>query len=352
MRLLVTGTDGLIGSNLATAAAQQSWSVLGTWHQTPVSVLGARTAALDVTDRHACAALAEELEPDVVVHAAAASSIEHLQREPHLAELDLLGTENTLAAARAVRASYVLVSCDQIFSGRRPSGECWEEEDPAEPINALGRSLLARERLVERYGSRWLITRPADVYGINLSIPPVAYEHDPASAATRFSPRARHIWERSGSPLRWVAQLRAGQPLAAPSGIRRSPTYAWDYAQRVCDLIAQECEGVFNTAGPTILGRLGHLRLLARAFGCELELVRDGPPAEILPANTALCDRKANFMLGHPAVDPFTGHRLMRHRLEQLLGSIDPPSAAAREEYVTAAPDIHPSPAIPLRALG
>ena len=74
MRLLVTGASGLVGSNLAAAAAQQSWSVLGTWRDTPVSVLGARTAPLDVTDRHACVALAEELEPDVVVHAAAESS--------------------------------------------------------------------------------------------------------------------------------------------------------------------------------------------------------------------------------------------------------------------------------------
>ena len=54
MRLLVTGASGLIGSNVAAAAAQQSWSVLGTWRRTPVSVLGARTASLDVTDRHAC----------------------------------------------------------------------------------------------------------------------------------------------------------------------------------------------------------------------------------------------------------------------------------------------------------
>jgi hypothetical protein len=135
-----------------------------------------------------------------------------------------------------------------------------------------------------------------------------------------------------------VARLRAGQTIAAPPGIRRSPTYAWDYAQCLCELIAQECEGVFNTAGPTILGRLGYLRLLARAFDCELGLVREGsaaaflragengPPGEIepsppLPANTALCDRKASFVLGRCAVDPFSGHRLMRRQLEELLGA-------------------------------
>ncbi len=342
MRLLVTGADGLIGSNLAAAAAQQSWSVLGAWRRTPVSLLGARTAPLDVADRRACVALAEELEPDVIVHAAAESSPGRLEREDDLAELNRLGAEHTLAAARTVRARYVLVSCDLVFSGLRPSGECWEEEDPAEPINALGRSLLERERLTRGYRGSWLITRPADVYGVNLSIPaapPSGPTHagngNGAAAATLEAAltRARHVWERSGPPLRWLARLRAGQPLAAPPGIRRSPTYAWDYAQRVCELIAQECEGVYNTAGPTILGRLAHLRLLARAFGCEMQLVQEGSlaaflgacgePGDIeLPLNTALCDGRATFALGHPAVDPFAGHRLMRRRLEQLLGEL------------------------------
>jgi dTDP-4-dehydrorhamnose reductase len=380
MRLLVTGASGLVGSNLAAAAAQQSWSVLGTWRDTPVSVLGARTAQLDVTDRHTCVALAEELEPDVVVHAAAESSPGRLEREPRLAELNVLGAENTLAAARAVRARYVLVSCDLVFSGLRPSGLCWDEEDPAEPAGALGRSLLGCERLAQRYQGSWLITRPADVYGLNLSIPAAASHPSagsrgagsgmpgsprgervgtaggfglpangngaswiglspalpagPSRAATALA-RERHVWARSGLPLRWVEWLRAGRPLAAPAGIRRSPTYAWDYAQRVCELIAQECEGVYNTAGPTILGRLAHLRLLARAFECDLQLVQEGSPAAFLracgeppdvalPANTALCDDKASFVLGRPATDPFTGHRLMRRELERLLGWLGP----------------------------
>jgi dTDP-4-dehydrorhamnose reductase len=372
MRLLVTGASGLIGSNLTAAAAQQSWSVLGTWRETPVSVFGARTAALDVTDRRACAALAEELEPDVIVHAAAESSPGRLEREPRLSELNLLGTEHTLAAARTVRAHYVLVSCDLVFSGLRPSGECWEEDDPTEPVGALGRSLLACERLVERYAGSWLITRPADVYGINLSIPgterlparedPPGHRNGTAGPAEPGFSSARHVWERSGMPLRWMARLRAGRPLVAPAGIRRSPTYAWDYAHRVCDLIAQECEGRFHTAGPTILGRLAHLRLLARAFDCDMELVREGPPAAFLracgeeiglppappiplPANTALCDRKASFVLGRPAVDPFTGHRLMRRQLEHVLRTgVHPPPPLA--------PPLAPAPPVTIQALG
>jgi dTDP-4-dehydrorhamnose reductase len=339
MRILVTGASGLVGSNLAAAAAQQSWRVLGTWCETPVRIPGARTARLDVNDRHACVALAEEFEPDVLVHAAASVELGRLEREPRLAQLNQLGAEHTLGAARAVRAHYVLVSSDWIFSGHRPVGQCWSEHDPAEPVNAYGRSKLAAELTVQDFHGRWLITRPANVYGVNLSVPSARRRDaraargsgEDASTWSGAAAHARHVWERSSLALRWVAQLRVGKPLPAPADIYQSPTYAWDYAQRVCELIAQECEGIYNTAGPDSLSRRDYLRLLARAFDCDPGLVGDGSTADFLaacgedtalklPANTTLCDEQATFVLGRPAVDPLAGHRLMREQLDRVLG--------------------------------
>jgi dTDP-4-dehydrorhamnose reductase len=377
MRVLVTGAGGLLGSNLAAAAVQQSWEVLGTWRTLPVSVPGADTVRLDVADRHACAMLAEEFEPDVLVHAAAPSSPAHLEREPQLAEAYALATANTLAAARTVRARYVAVSCEHVFSGEWTAGERWAEDDPTAPRSALGCALRECERLVEEYPRSWLITRPGETYGVNLAIPttihrsgrsgrgagdhpPSGYdyrharppfsspspEHPPALAVAAFVERARHVWERSGAALRWVAWLRAGRPLAAPVGIVRTPTYAWDYAQVVCELLAQECEGVYHVAGPTALGRLAYLRLLARAFACDPRLVQEGSLAECLracgeeldgenvltrlvPANLALCDRRASFVVGRAGVDPFAGLRMARRQLERVLGRLEHAEGAA-----------------------
>jgi dTDP-4-dehydrorhamnose reductase len=349
MRLLVTGASGLVGSNLAAAAVQQSWKVLGTWGETPVRIPGARTARLDMTDRHACLGLAEHYEPDVIVHAAASVALGALEREPGLAQLNRLGTEHTLAAARAVRAHYVLVSSDWVFSGHRPPGQCWDEHDPTDPVNAYGRSKLACERAVQDHNGSWLITRPANVYGVNLSIPATRRGVVDLGGARNGADRrvgggaseahVRHVWERSSLALRWVTHLRAGLPLPAPADVHQSPTYAWDYAQRVCELIAQECEGICNTAGPDALGRRDYLRLLARAFDCHPELVREGSSAELLktcgedpglrlPSNTVLCDEQATFVLGRPAVDPLAGHRLMREQLRRVLGGATCASAA------------------------
>jgi dTDP-4-dehydrorhamnose reductase len=322
MRVLVTGAGGLVGSNLAAAAAQQSWSVMGTWRTHPVELVGMSTVALDMTDRGACVALASNFEPDVLVHAACAGTLGQFERESHLARLELLGVEHTLAAARTARSSYVLVSCDWVFSGLRPPGERWDERDEPDPMNAYGRARLQAEEVVRDAGAPSLITRVADVYGVNLSQP----VRRPGAA----DPLASHVWGRSGDALRFVSRLRAGEPLPAPADVYRTPTYAWDYAQRVCELVAQGREGVFHLAGPDAVHRREYLRLVARAGGCDPELVRPGSVAEMLaaggedphlplPPNTALDCEKARAALGHPSVDVEAGLWLMSDQLRRVL---------------------------------
>ena len=172
MRVLVTGVGGLIGSNLAAAAAQQSWEAIGCYRAHAVELEGVQAIAVDIAERNQCVAAAMEFDPDVIVHAAGGVALSRFEREPLLAELDYLATEHTIAAARAVRARYVLVSCDWVYSGYRPAGSRFAESDAPAPVNAYGRSKLACEQAAMRANLPWLILRPADVYGVNLSRPP------------------------------------------------------------------------------------------------------------------------------------------------------------------------------------
>jgi dTDP-4-dehydrorhamnose reductase len=322
MRVLVTGVGGLVGSNVAAAAARQSWDVLGCFHDEPVELEGVQSVGVDMADRKGCVRLALDFEPDVVVHAAGGVALTRFEREPYIAQLDYVGTEHTLAAARVVCARYVLVSCDWVHSGYRPAGLRFSESDLPDPVNAYGRSKLACEEAAMRSNVSWLITRLSDVYGVNMSRP----ARDPEACE-------RHVWEHSGTALRFVRGLREHRAMPAPGGLRRSPTYAWDYAQRVCELIAQGCEGVYNMGGPVSLGRREWLELLAAAFGCPLELVGEGSngaflqacgedPQLKLPANTALSDEKVRAAIGCSAVPPGVGVRLMREQLSAIQGPV------------------------------
>lgn len=322
MRVLVIGASGLIGSNVAAAAAQQSWEVLGTWRDVPVRIDGVDMARLEMGDRKACVATALRFEPDVIVHAAGGVALSRFEREPYISQLDHVGAEHTLAAARAVRARYVLISCDWVHSGYRPPGLSFSESDFPEPVNAYGRSKLACEQAAMRSNVNWLITRLGDTYGVNVS--------KPLDGAL-----ARHVWLRSGLPLRIVRRLRSFDLLPVPDGLQRSPTYAWDYAERLCELIAQGCEGIYNTAGPVSLGRRQWVMLLADRFECQAALVREGTRAAWLracgedehlrlPPNTALSDEKCSAAIGMRAVAPQEGVRLMSEQLRRALRVADP----------------------------
>jgi dTDP-4-dehydrorhamnose reductase len=362
MRVLVTGVGGLVGSNVAAVAAQQSWDVLGCYRKEAVELDGVQSVGFDMADRKACVGAAMEWEPDVVVHAAGGVALSRFEREPYLAQVDYVGAEHTLAAARAVRARYVLVSCDWVHSGYRPAGVRFKESDLPDPVNAYGRSKLACEEATMRSSVPWLITRPGEVYGVNVSRPVGTgvqggggsrQEHTESRGAdvsrgasvgqaagvsraagvslpAGAQSRARHVWEHSGLALRLVKRMRDRDAVPAPAGLWRSPTYAWDYAQRVCELVAQGCEGIYNMGGPTSLGRHEWLELLADSLGCSRELLPEGTIAAYLqacgedrslkvPSNTALSDEKARAAIGCAAVAPERGVGLMSKQLRRML---------------------------------
>jgi dTDP-4-dehydrorhamnose reductase len=339
MRVMVTGAGGLVGSNVAAVAAQQSWDVLGCYREETLELDGVQSAGFDMADRKACAQAAMEFEPDVIVHAAGGVALSRFEREPYLAQVDYVGAEHTLVAARAVRARYVLVSCDWVHSGYRPAGVRFNESDLPDPVNAYGRSKLACEEAAMRSSVPWLITRPGEMYGVNLSCPAgqdagVSQLGDSAMwearARSRAQARAQHVWEHSGTALRLVERLRGRATVPAPTGVWRTPTYAWDYAQRVCELVAQGCEGIYNMGGPISVGRQEWLRLLADGLGCSRELITEGTTAAYLqacgedprlklPSNTALSDEKARAAIGCAAVAPERGVRLMAEQLRRML---------------------------------
>jgi dTDP-4-dehydrorhamnose reductase len=290
-RVLVTGADGLIGSNVLAAARQQSWEALD--------------CRAPLADRRECVQAAGEWEPDVLVHVAGEGSLARFESDPYVGQLEYVGAEHTLAAARHVHARYVLVSSDLVYRGALPAGSRARESDLPDPVNAFGRSKLACEEATMRSNVSWLIVRPGEVYGVNAAVP-----------------------ARACSALRLVARLRRRALVPAPRAGLRSPTYAWDFAQRLCELIAQGCEGVYNLAGPVALHRLAWARLLAREFECRSELVREGPQEAYLracgerdgvrlPANVGLCDEKARAAIGTPALAPERGLALTRAALQE-----------------------------------
>lgn len=161
-RLLVTGSSGLIGSEIVTHFHSKGWEVHGVdnnqravffgeagdtrWNQRRLAERcpGFVHHELDVRDRHGVLALVAQLTPDAIVHAAAQPSHDKAAAIPFEDfDTNAVGTFNVLEAVRrhAPDAPFVHLSTNKVYGDAPNELELVELEtrrDYASPAFANG----------------------------------------------------------------------------------------------------------------------------------------------------------------------------------------------------------------------
>lgn len=163
MRILITGSEGLIGSDLALALERAGHDVRRLDLRIPPGSPGHGT----ILDREGLAAMAEGC--DGIVHLAAVSRVAHGERDPALCDrTNIEGTANVIEAARRSPARpWLLFSSSREVYGE-PADLPVREDAPLLPMNVYGRSKLRGEELVlaaRDAGMRVAVLRLANVYG-------------------------------------------------------------------------------------------------------------------------------------------------------------------------------------------
>ncbi|MDA8400548.1 MAG: dTDP-4-dehydrorhamnose reductase [Actinomycetota bacterium] len=159
MKVLVTGAAGQVGRDLVDVLSQLSDNdhlVSGAvvarggegalaGRNIAVEVIPADRSVLDVTVREGVRRLLGELQPDVVIHAAAWTDVDGCEADPDRAFLvNALGTRNVAEAANDVGAHVCYISTDYVFDGR--SQTPYVEWDDPHPLSVYGRSKRGGER--------------------------------------------------------------------------------------------------------------------------------------------------------------------------------------------------------------
>lgn len=147
MKVLLTGASGQVGRALADSAP------------VGVSLVAMGRDQLDIAAPGAAARVVAEIEPDLILNAAAYTAVDRAESEPALA-LAINGTAvGRLAAAAALSgARLVHISTDFVFDGRASAP--YPPSAPTAPLSAYGRSKLAGEKAA----GNALIVRTAWVY--------------------------------------------------------------------------------------------------------------------------------------------------------------------------------------------
>jgi dTDP-4-dehydrorhamnose reductase len=154
MRLLVTGSGGMLGHRVCARAAELGHEVVGRTRR-----------ELDVTDADAALRAIEDAEPEAIVNCAAWTDVDGAEADRDGAmAVNATGAGNVARAAAAVNARIVQVSTDYVFNGRKD--QPWVESDPVDPQSVYGLSKLRGEEQVADATSRHAIVRTAWLFGV------------------------------------------------------------------------------------------------------------------------------------------------------------------------------------------
>lgn len=277
MRILITGSNGLLGQKLVAALRNDPGVELiatsrgadRTPHQGGVGHL---YMPLDCTDAAAVHRAFDETRPDVVIHTAAMTNVDACELDPAECRLqNVTAVEHLVAAARAIDAHFIHLSTDFIFDGSK--GPYAEDDGPA-PLSIYGQSKLDAERVVMHAGlRRWAIARTIIVYGV----------------APGLSRSNVVLWAKSA--------LEKGQPIKVVDDQWRMPTLAEDLADGCIRIAKRGATGVYNLCGPDGMTILELVLRVGRFFHLDTAVVTPvksdslGQPARRPPRTGFILDK-------------------------------------------------------------
>jgi dTDP-4-dehydrorhamnose reductase len=152
MRIAVTGRQGQVARALLEAGR-----ALG------VGIITLGRPELDLAEPETIEPAIRAASPDVVVNAAAYTTVDQAEREPEIAaKINKAGAGAVAAAAKVVRVPIIHLSTDYVFDGAKTSP--YVEDDPVAPTSAYGASKLDGERAVAAANCDHVILRTAWVY--------------------------------------------------------------------------------------------------------------------------------------------------------------------------------------------
>ena len=120
---------------------------------------------LDLTQEDRIREKLRDVQPHVIVNAAAYTAVDQAEENPDLA-LAINGTAPAILAEEAKKLGAALVhySTDYVFDGEKP--EPYTEEDSPNPLGVYGRTKLAGDEAIQSTVLPYFIFRTAWVYGL------------------------------------------------------------------------------------------------------------------------------------------------------------------------------------------
>ncbi len=273
-RLLLTGAAGFLGWNIC-RLGREAWSIAGLVHSHDFVMDGVETRAVELTRLADVRKVFEEIRPDAVIHAAAASAPNFCETNREASwKINVEASVNIagLCADRGIPC--VFTSTDLVFDGFHAP---YREDSPVNPLSAYGEHKATAEREMLRVHPRVAVCRMPLMFGCP----------GPGLASESFI-----------QPM--LRSLREGREIKLFTDEFRTPLSARDAVAGLLMVIGK-VEGILHLGGCERVSRFEFGRMLAEIFGFNDAkftacLQRDVRMAAPRPPDVSLDSAKARAM--------------------------------------------------------
>lgn len=244
MKVLVTGVKGQLGYDVVNELTKRG-----------IEAIGVDIEEMDITDADSVRKVITNTTPDAVIHCAAYTAVDAAEDQVEICrKVNADGTRNIAEVCKGLDIKMVYISTDYVFDGKgeRP----WEPDDERHPLNVYGQTKYEGELAVQETLEKYFIVRIAWVFGVNgknfiKTMLKLAETHD-------------HLT---------VVNDQYG-----------SPTYTYDLARLLVDMVLTEKYGVYHATNEGICTWY--------EFACEI-FKQAGIPMDVAPVTAAEYQAKA-----------------------------------------------------------
>ena len=274
--ILVVGGSGRLGNYLTRFLLKNDHETHHTFNSCPVNIPGAVAHRLDITDKEETIKLVKNLEPDLVIHAAAITDLELCEKDKELAyEVNVEGTRNIVNACKENCSRPVFISTSNIFN----DGKTIYHEDAIPcPSNYYALTKLMGETIVSESDLPYLILRTDQLY----------------------SWTSRN--EKKTFVERVLDKLVNNKIVEVFVDWYNTPTFTPDFCQVTLELIKENKGGTYHVLGPDYLNRYEWALRIADVFGYDETLVRP-----TLSSKAGLRAKRGNVRLSNTKITEALG---------------------------------------------
>lgn len=243
MKFLVTGSAGLIGTQVTKDLTIQNYDVYSCYNKLKPQY--GIPIPLDLLDQKNILNTINKIKPDIIIHLAAMTDVDQCEEQPDLAmKINADATEILARQAAKQKSFFVYVSTDYIFDGKKGMEK---EHDMPNPLGFYGKSKLAGEIALNNLASSYAIARTSTPFGFHKT--------------------------KKSFPI-WVKEnLESENEISVIVDQFTSPTFVPNLSKMLIEIATRQLVGIIHTAGASRISRYGLAEMVAEKLDLDKKLL-------------------------------------------------------------------------------